>query len=468
MPHVIDSLFVEIGLDPSKLDRQQREALDRFKKTKDEFKKQGGEIEDSAASIGNAFSAAKVNLLGLFAAVSGSALLKFGADAVHAGAAVGRLSRNVGESVQTISKFQALAEMFGGSAEKMAGSFMEITDALQGWKMGDVKPVIADYLALGAAGGTIIDINKGVEQTFKDVAENLRHIHDTQGPAMGGYWQRRLGLDPGLYDAMIQKQKSFNQLLAETVGLTDAEAAAASRAEQKFNKLYVNARNWARGFILDQVDKTEADFNDPKNILGMLHSLFSSSEAKASTATAPSTDANPMASYREQIAAVESRGSGGYSAVGPQTASGDRAYGRYQVMGNNIPEWSQAAIGRKLTPEQFLADPQAQDAIFDYKFGEYVKRFGNPQDAASAWFTGRPLSGGANARDSLGTSGADYVRRFDAAGARNSSTSQSINITGPINIASPPGADGAQMARDFRSELQRRQSETFQANGGQE
>lgn len=117
--------------------------------------------------------------------------------------------------------------------------------------------------------------------------------------------------------------------------------------------------------------------------------------------------------YADAIAKIESAGSGGYSALGPQTKSGDRAYGRYQVMGANVPEWTREALGRALTPEEFLASPKAQDAVFRHKFGSYVAQYGSPADAASAWLTGRPLAaGGANAKDQLGTSGADYARKF--------------------------------------------------------
>jgi len=120
-----------------------------------------------------------------------------------------------------------------------------------------------------------------------------------------------------------------------------------------------------------------------------------------------------MSAYREAIAAIESQGSGGYSALGPWT-KGDRAYGRYQVMGNNIPSWTKDALGRSLTPEQFLADSGAQDSVFDKQFGSSIAKYGNPQDAASVWFTGRPMSQGAGARDVLGTSGSVYVDKFNA------------------------------------------------------
>lgn len=114
-------------------------------------------------------------------------------------------------------------------------------------------------------------------------------------------------------------------------------------------------------------------------------------------------------SYREAIKAIES--SGNYSALGPVTKSGDRAYGAYQVMGANIGPWTEKHVGRRMTPQEFLADKAAQDAVFDAEFGSYVSRYGNPQDAASMWFSGRPLSQAGNSSDGM-TTVPEYVRRF--------------------------------------------------------
>ncbi len=115
--------------------------------------------------------------------------------------------------------------------------------------------------------------------------------------------------------------------------------------------------------------------------------------------------------YAEAIASVESRGSGDYSAVGKPTRTGDRAYGRYQVMGANIPAWTHAALGQSLTPEQFLADKDAQDRVFRHRFGGSVMKFGNAEDAASEWFTGKPAAQGARRSDGNIT-GAKYVQKF--------------------------------------------------------
>ena len=123
------------------------------------------------------------------------------------------------------------------------------------------------------------------------------------------------------------------------------------------------------------------------------------------------TDA--LSIYRQAISDIES--SGNYGALGPLTKNGDRAYGAYQVMGANIPSWTKSTLGYSMSPQQFLGNSQAQDAVFNRYFGSYLTKYGNANDAASTWFTGRPLANGAGLSDVTGTTGSVYVDRFNQA-----------------------------------------------------
>lgn len=147
---------------------------------------------------------------------------------------------------------------------------------------------------------------------------------------------------------------------------------------------------------------------------------------------------------REAIASIESEGSGGYRAVGPKTRSGDRAYGRYQVM--NVPAWTAEVLGQPMTPQQFLDSPEAQDAVFNYKFGQSVEKYGNVQDAASVWFSGKPLAQAGGRRDVLGTTPEQYVNKFSSAlgGEVNPSpqfTPGRFGVAEPAPIATPAMGD---------------------------
>lgn len=113
---------------------------------------------------------------------------------------------------------------------------------------------------------------------------------------------------------------------------------------------------------------------------------------------------------KRAIAANESGGR--YEALGPVTGRGDRAYGKYQVMGSNIPSWTEEALGTRMTPEEYLANPEAQEKTFAHHFGKFATQHGNPYDAASVWFSGKPIAEAGNRRDVLGTTVPSYVSKF--------------------------------------------------------
>lgn len=122
-----------------------------------------------------------------------------------------------------------------------------------------------------------------------------------------------------------------------------------------------------------------------------------------------------MGGVLDAIAAVESKGSGDYEAVGPVVQKGmykgQRAYGRYQVMEGNIPSWSKAALGKTISLEEFKASPKAQDAIAAHQLQKSKDKFGTWEDAASVWFSGRPFSNKNNANDGY-TSVPEYISKF--------------------------------------------------------
>lgn len=154
-------------------------------------------------------------------------------------------------------------------------------------------------------------------------------------------------------------------------------------------------------------------------------SIFSgSSSASTPPPSASSASASPIPmtgaaqevaatspNYRDAIASIESKGSGDYNAVGPTNPKMGRALGRYQIMEANIGPWSEAALGRAVTPDEFMGSPEIQDKIFDHRFGQYVNQFG-PEGAAQAWFAGPGGVGKVDRKDVLGTDVGSYGKKF--------------------------------------------------------
>jgi hypothetical protein len=161
----------------------------------------------------------------------------------------------------------------------------------------------------------------------------------------------------------------------------------------------------------------------------------------------PSAGGDALGRIEAGIARVESGGEKDpYRAIGRETGSGDRAYGKYQVMGANIPKWTEEVLGRKMTRQEFLNDPQAQEAVAKAKLGQYLEKYGDAPDAASMWFTGKPLAQGANRKDVNGMTGSRYAEL--ATGTQNDASPSIPAVALTAGSSIPRSNGGAQPAGD--------------------
>lgn len=241
-------------------------------------------------------------------------------------------------------------------------------------------------------------------------------------------------------------------------------------AEQLLGPRQKPITHWAEG--LDEVAKglvgglqmrraEDMDASARKAAIAQALQAFGGSDAQPQQpmpAQAPAPPVNnqvPIGSSRidegmdanaKAIAGIESGGK--YDALGPMT-KGDRAYGKYQVMGANIPTWTKEVLGREMTPDEFLRTPEAQEAVFKSKFGALADKHG-PEGAARAWFAGEGGMNDPNRRDILGTSVADYGRKFaGATGAPQASpqappqNSRAAALSALMNPWTPPALQGA-------------------------
>lgn len=127
----------------------------------------------------------------------------------------------------------------------------------------------------------------------------------------------------------------------------------------------------------------------------------------------------------EAIGQFESGGN--YQTVGVQTAHG-RALGKYQVMEENLPSFLEKAGLPSMTSQEFLKNHAAQDQVFSAVFGGYMKDKGNFNDAASMWFSGKPVAEAGGRKDALGTSVPAYLAATNAILARNAPLSAKVDL----------------------------------------
>ena len=93
-----------------------------------------------------------------------------------------------------------------------------------------------------------------------------------------------------------------------------------------------------------------------------------------------------------------------------------------------------------MSPQEFLHNPEAQDAVFRAKFGQYVNHYG-PEGAARTWLGGPGGVNNPNATDPLGTRVGDYGRKFMAAAGLGGADA---GLAATDSAAIPPEAKPAQ------------------------
>ena len=120
------------------------------------------------------------------------------------------------------------------------------------------------------------------------------------------------------------------------------------------------------------------------------------------------------------------------------TGTGHKVYGKFQVYDDNIPQWTQEALGRRMTPKEFLADPKAQEAVAHAKLGEYVQKYGYA-GAARAWIAGEAGMNNPRAADKFGSTPTGYaakvLRYASASRAAAGATAQAPPVAASASAA---------------------------------
>ena len=90
---------------------------------------------------------------------------------------------------------------------------------------------------------------------------------------------------------------------------------------------------------------------------------------------------------------------------------GQRAIGEYAIMPGNVSQWTKQALGYEMSVEDFKDNPDAQAYVTEYKINEYYNKYGTVEDAASVWFTGKPVREAGNVSDGY-TTAPEYLQKF--------------------------------------------------------
>jgi hypothetical protein len=207
-----------------------------------------------------------------------------------------------------------------------------------------------------------------------------------------------------------------------------------------------------------------AEFERTRGRSGLPVTNADGSPATTGSTGGGSFDEPQLNAAAKAIRTIESgSAAGNYGAVGGRTAKGNRAYGAYQVMDFNIPAWTEKHFGQQLTPDEFLKNRAAQDAVFKGEFGSYMQKYG-PEGASRAWFGGPgAVAASASGRQDINkTSVGGYGSKFSklyathlgdapsVAGAQTDvgSGAQPTSQSGAVTTTAPPATSDTPISQD--------------------
>jgi hypothetical protein len=486
---VIDELIVILGLDARKFTEGQRDAMQAFKKGKEGALDFGKTVEESGARMADALGFARKGAMGLVGAFIGGEAAAFVGHVVAMDAATGRMAVTIGTSVPNLSLWQEMVRRVGGSAESATSALVTLQQEVENARQGSGMLEGGFASLLNQAGSSINDSPDVMLRKIQSFLSGQISSGNMRPEQAATFLRRVPGMNQDVLNLMLDNFKKIEEE-ARAMGGATKQSADEARGLQKETAALTNAfENLARitfpalTSIANAFTKAiQQDVKDVKGFLGFFHigsgnvpSFFGSAQASTPSSDAQKRLADGMnnlfggggggSPYRDAIGSVESGSSGGYKAIGPATGSGDRAYGKYQIMGSNIPAWSKEALGRSISIQEFMANPDLQDQIFDKKFGSYVAKYG-ADGAARAWLAGEGGMNDPSRRDSYGTNVTEYQRRFDKAlgakgaasgrgqGPQSSTSSSEVHI-GEMHINAPNATDADGIASEAAGAFKR-------------
>src|ERR1700688_5048693 len=128
---VIDSLIVQLGLDPSRFNQGQKDAMNALQQLIQRSQRGGEEIEGQGMKTAEFFATMKRSALGMLAVFLGGREIKeFVGYVTNLDASTSRLARTMDMSTRELSIWQGVMTQNGGSAESMTSSLGGLTSEM--------------------------------------------------------------------------------------------------------------------------------------------------------------------------------------------------------------------------------------------------------------------------------------------------------------------------------------------------
>lgn len=220
MATVSEFLLIQVGIDVNKI-----------KKDASEAKRQLTDVEKHQIKLVETFKKGEAKVRAFFTVLAGtSSIAAFIANVTSADAALGRLSRTTGMSVESISAWSNAAERAGGSASEMQSGIANMSKELTNFKYIGESTLVPFLAQMGVS---IVDTNgklKDQSQIMLELSDRAKNMpkEDFSNLAMAN------GFNQSQVNLMLQGRKALEKQIAEqnkNAIVTKQQAEEAAKAE---------------------------------------------------------------------------------------------------------------------------------------------------------------------------------------------------------------------------------------------
>jgi hypothetical protein len=247
---VIDSLVVELGLDPSKFTRGQRDAVDSLRKFEDQAERSGKAIEAQSKKSLGLFSVLKREMLGVIGITVGGVEAKHFLNFItDLDASTGRLARTLGESAGEVSAWQGAIEQVGGTAEDANAALSGLSGEMSRFQLTGQSSILPVLSRLGIG---LYDSNHNLKTASQLWLELADAVHGMDPRQAASFLQMIPGSNASLINFLLQGRAAAEAALAASRaggGTTRESAAAAAEYQRQLSLLERTVTNLGRGIF---------------------------------------------------------------------------------------------------------------------------------------------------------------------------------------------------------------------------
>lgn len=224
MPTVIDSLVLELGLDPEKLNKHSAEAIDKLRNLETEAKKRGKGVETAAKSSEEAFAILQKRLLGVAGLLTGGlGVEQFIQKMTKLQVATANVAQVFGLSSQSLQQWAAAGERVGVSGGSIIQGLKGLQDQRLGMALGDPAPLLRLQYGTANSKNPLTVSRNGHMLPPEQMAMEIARWLQKEGPQGAAALRKYGGISEDFIALLMKGPERLKKMLEESKKFTPTD-----------------------------------------------------------------------------------------------------------------------------------------------------------------------------------------------------------------------------------------------------